>query len=146
VERGVTPYLVVRAGGGQYGLPLADVREVLEVHEVVAVPGAHPAVRGVSPVHGRLIPRVDLGALLAGKAPQGGGAMAPTIVVVQGGERTVAFEVDEVDLAMQDDVLPLPATWEGPGAASAARHGDALIPLLEVGVLLARLEAAPGAG
>lgn len=139
----MTAYLMVRAGGAPYGLPLADVLEVLEAPEVVRVPGAHSAVRGVSPVHGRLLPRVDLAALLAGRSPE---TDAPsTIVVVRGTGRTVAFEVDEVDLAMQDDVLPLPDAWEGPSAVGAARHGGQLVPLLDVGVLLARLEAVPGA-
>ena len=134
-------YLLVRAGGTPYGLPLADVLEVLEAPGVVPVPGAHPAVRGVSPVHGRLLPRVDLGALLTGRGPDGGAP--PTIVVVRGAGRTVAFEVEDVDLAMQDAVLPLPDAWEGPSAVGAARHGEELVPLLEVGGLLARLDTPP---
>jgi chemotaxis signal transduction protein len=138
----MTAYLVVRAGGAPYGLPLGDVLEVLEAPDVVRVPGAHPSVRGVSPVHGRLLPRVDLAALLAGRQPVEGAP--PTLVVVHGAVRTVAFEVEDVDLAMQDDVLPLPAAWEGPSAVGAARHGDELVPLLAVGVLLARLEAPAG--
>ena len=138
----MTAYLVVDAGGGRFGLPLGDVLEVLEVPEVVPVPASHPSVRGVSPVHGRLLPRVDLAALLAGRPPAAGGPA--TIVVVRAAGRTVALEVDEVDLAMQDDVLPLPAAWEGPSAAGAARHGDQLVPLLEVGALLARLETSAG--
>jgi purine-binding chemotaxis protein CheW len=132
---------MVRAGGAAYGLPLADVLEVLEAPEVVPAPGAHPALRGVSPLHGRLVPRVDLAALLASRARDGG--VPPTLVVVQGGGRTVAFEVEDVDLAMQDDVLPLPDAWDGPSAVAAARHGDQLVPLLDVGGLLARLETPP---
>ena len=64
------------------------------------------------------------------------------VVCVAG--RMVAFEVDDVDLATQDDVLPLPDAWEGPSAVGAARHGDELVPLLEVGGLLARLDTLPG--
>jgi chemotaxis signal transduction protein len=139
----MTAYLLVRAGGAPYGLPLGDVLEVLEAPAVVRVPGVHPSVRGVTPVHGRLLPRVDLAALLG--RPQPDDAAPPTLVVVRGAGRTVAFEVEDVDLAMQDDVLPLPAAWEGPNAVGAARHGEELVPLLEVGVLLARLETAAGA-
>ncbi len=138
----MTAYLVVAAGGGRFGLPLTDVVEVLEEPQVVPVPAAHPSVRGVSPVHGRLLPRVDLAALLAGRTPEGGAL--PTIVVVRAAGRTAALEVDDVDLATQDEVLPVPAAWEGPSALGAARHGDELVPLLEVGVLLARLEILPG--
>jgi chemotaxis signal transduction protein len=101
-------------------------------------------VRGVTPVHGRLLPRVDLAALLGHRQPDEG--PPPTLVVVHGAGRTVAFEVEDVDLAMQDDVVPLPAAWEGPHAVGAARHGDELVPLLEVGVLLARLDTPAGTG
>lgn len=133
-------YLVVRSGTGRYGVPLADVVEVLDVGDVVLVPGTHPAVRGVSAVHGRLMPRVHLQALVQGGArPQ---PAAPTIVVARGAGLAVAFEVDEVDLAAEGEVLPLPSEWNGPSAIGVARHQGDLVPLLDVSALVARLNAA----
>jgi chemotaxis signal transduction protein len=133
----VTSYLLVRSGQGRYGVPLRDVVEVLDAGEVAAVPAAHPAVRGVSAVHGRLLARVHLEGLLAGHA--GPSVAPPTLVIAGAGGRSVAFEVDDVDLATEQDVLPLPATWDGPSAIGVARHEGDLIPLLDVSALLARL-------
>ena len=103
----MSAYLLVRSGSTRYGVPLVDVVEVAEVAEVVRVPGAHPAMRGVSPVRGRLLPRVHLDGLLRGQA---GPAVPPTTVIVAGpAERRVAFEVDEVDLETHGEVLPVPS-------------------------------------
>gem|GEM_PF-427301 len=140
----MTAYLLVRSGRGRYGVPLADVVEVADVDEVVRVPGAHPALRGVSPVRGRLLPRVHLDGLLRGQA---GPPERPSTVIVAGpAERRVAFEVDEVDLETHGEVLPVPPEWEGPSAVGVARHEGGMVPVLDVRALVARLEAGrPGA-
>ncbi len=133
----MTSYLLVRSGRARYGVPLECVVEVMDAGEVARVPAAHPAVRGVSVVRGRLLPRVHLEGLLQGQA---GPAEAPPTVVVAGtGGRSVAFEVDEVDLAPQGELLPLPAEWHGPSAIGVAQHEGVLIPVLDVPALLARL-------
>lgn len=139
----MTSYLVVRSGRGRYGMPLGDVVEVVDAADVVAVPGAHPAVRGVSPVGGRLLPRVHLEGLLRGQP--GPVEAPPTLVIAGGGGRPVAFEVDEVDLASGEEILPLPAEWEGPAAVGVARHEGEMVPVLDVRALVARLGGA-GAG
>lgn len=138
----MTAYLLVRSGPARYGVPLADVVEVVDAMEVVRVPGAHPAVRGVSPVRGRLLPRVHLDGLLKGQA--GPADPPPTLIVAGRAERSVAFEVDEVDLQAQGDILPLPAEWEGPSAIGVARHGGEMVPVLDVRALVARLGAMGG--
>lgn len=133
----MTAYLLVRSGQACYGLPLEWVLEVTDAGEVARVPAAHPSVRGVSALRGRLVPRVHLAGLLQGRA---GPAEAPPTVVIAGtGDRAVAFEVDDVDLAPQSEVLPLPAEWHGPSAIGVARHEGDLIPVLDVPTLLARL-------
>ncbi|OGU13477.1 MAG: hypothetical protein A3K13_14185 [Gemmatimonadetes bacterium RIFCSPLOWO2_12_FULL_68_9] len=139
----MTSYLLVRSGRARYGVPLVDVIEVMEAGEVLFVPAAHPAVRGVSAVRGRLLPRVHLEGLLKGHA--GPAVAPPTLVVAGAGGRSVAFEVDEVDLAAQGEVLPLPAEWNGPSAIGVAHHEGDLIPVLDLGALLTRL-APTGAG
>lgn len=135
----MTAYLLVRSGRARYGMPLGDVVEVAEVDEVVRVPGRHPAMRGVSPVRGRLLPRVHLDGLLRGQA---GPAEAPSTLVVAGpAERRVAFEVDEVDIEPHGEILPVPSEWEGPGALGVARYPDGMVPVLDVRALVARLDA-----
>ncbi len=51
-------YLLVRVDGKAYGLPLARVREVGDLTEVLDVPRALRAMRGVTPLRGRLVPVV----------------------------------------------------------------------------------------
>ncbi|MBI2071807.1 MAG: chemotaxis protein CheW [Gemmatimonadetes bacterium] len=133
----MTSYLLVRSGRARYGVPLSEVVEVMDAAEVVVVPAAHPAVRGLSAVRGRLLPRVHLEGLVTGQARPA--VAPPTLVVAGAGGRSVAFEVDEVDLAAQGQVLPLPAEWTGPSAIGVAQHDGDLIPVLDVQALLARL-------
>src|SRR6266481_4449077 len=62
-------YLLVRVEGKAYGLPLARVLEVGDLAEVLDVPRALPAMRGLTPLRGRLVPVVHLGALLGERTP-----------------------------------------------------------------------------
>ena len=133
----MTSYLLVRVGQARYGVPLSCVVEVLDASDVARVPASHPAVRGVSSVRGRLLPRVHLEGLLQGRA--GPAEAPPTVVIARTGGRSVAFEVDEVDLAPQGEILPVPAEWHGPSAIGVANHEGDLIPVLDVPALLARL-------
>src|SRR5947209_18042864 len=66
VSRG---YLLVRVEGKAYGLPLARVLEVGDLAEVLDVPRALPAMRGLTPLRGRLVPVVHLVALLGERTP-----------------------------------------------------------------------------
>jgi hypothetical protein len=61
------------------------------------------------------------------------------LVIADAGGRSVAFEVDDVDLATAPELLPLPATWDGPSAIGVARHDGDLVPVLDVSALIARL-------
>src|SRR2546422_6560155 len=63
-------YLLVRVEGKAYGLPLARVLEVGDLAEVLDVPRALPAMRGLTPLRGRLVPVVHLGALLGERTPR----------------------------------------------------------------------------
>src|SRR5438132_8003954 len=62
-------YLLVRVDGKPYGLPLGRVLEVGDLGEVFDVPRALAAVRGVTPLRGRLVPLIHLGALLGERTP-----------------------------------------------------------------------------
>src|SRR5438105_3298652 len=80
VSRG---YLLVRVEGRAYGLPLARVLEVSDLAEVLDVPRALPAMRGLTPVRGRLVPVVHLGALMSDRVPPA--ERGRTAVLVQSG-------------------------------------------------------------
>src|SRR2546423_15547076 len=76
-------YLLVRAEGKSYGLPVGRVLEVGDATEVLDVPRALPAVRGLTPLRGRLVPLIHLGAFLAGRAAPSETRTGCTIVLVE---------------------------------------------------------------
>ena len=131
-------YLLVRAEGKSYGLPVAKVLEVGDAQEVLDVPRSMPAVRGLTPLRGRLVPLIHLGAFLAGRAApaEAGG----TVVLVElGGGRQVAFEVDDADAVVREPSLPVPRGQTLPWAVGVAEHGGALVPILDLDALGDRL-------
>src|SRR5213596_1180070 len=88
-------YLLVRSAGRTYGLPVGRVLEVGDASEVLTVPRKLPAVYGLTPLRGRLVPLIHLGALLSGTAaPAEPVAGVRTVVLVEigggagGGART----------------------------------------------------------
>lgn len=135
-------YLLVRVDGKPYGLPVGRVLEVADAGEVLDVPRAVPAVRGLTPLRGRLVPLVHLGAFLNGRAapPDERGR---TVVLVELGQRQVAFEVDDADAVIRERALPVPGEggqslpWAA-GVGVAAADG-ALVPILDLDALGDRL-------
>src|SRR5258708_5696351 len=103
-------YLLVRSEGKSYGLPVARVLEVGDATEALAIPRTLPAVRGLTPLRGRLVPLIHLGALLKGsEAPQAAGTAVRTVVLVELGAsgRQVAFEVDDADAVVREEPVPV---------------------------------------
>src|SRR3989442_8886937 len=121
VSRG---YLLVRVDGKAYGLPLARVLEVGDLAEVLDVPRALPAMRGLTPLRGHLVPVVHLGALLGERTPPPERGRAAVLVTLGAGEgtRQVAVEVDDVDDVVREPVLPVPPGAALPLAAGVARR------------------------
>ena len=136
-------YLLVRADGKTYGLPVARVLEVGDATEVLHIPRKLPAVRGLTPLRGRLIPLIHLGAFLTGSdappaAPAAASAPAVrTVVLVElgAGGRQVAFEVDEADAVVREEPLPVPRGQTLPWAAGVAAQAGVLIPILDLDAL-----------
>ena len=62
-------YLLVQVEGASYGLPLEPVLQVDDIGEVLEVPTVLPAMRGLTPLNGRLVPLIHLGALLGNREP-----------------------------------------------------------------------------
>jgi chemotaxis signal transduction protein len=130
-------YLLVRAGGKTYGLPVARVLEVGDATEVLAIPRKLPAVRGLTPLRGRLVPLIHLGAFLAGNEAPPVTPAAATVVLVELGAsgRQVAFEVDDADAVVREQPLPVPRGQTLPWAGGVAEHGDGLVPILDLDAL-----------
>src|SRR2546427_654378 len=131
---GMSPgYLLVRAEGKPYGLPLGRVLEVGDLGEVLEVPRALQAMRGLTPLRGRLVPLVHLGALLGERPPPA--ERGHTAVLVALGERSVAFEVDDADDVVREAMLPVPGGESLPWAAGVARRMGTLVPILDLDAL-----------
>ncbi len=130
-------YLLVRVDGKHYGLPLARVLEVGDLGEVLDVPRALAAVRGVTPLRGRLVPLVHLGALLGERPPPAERGRAAVLVQLGAGEglRQVALEVDDADDVVRETALPVPPGESLPWAAGVARRRGALVPILDLDAL-----------
>ena len=132
-------YLLVRVDGKAYGLPLARVLEVGDLGEVLAVPRALPAMRGLTPLRGRLVPVVHLGALLGERAPPTERGRATVLVElgIGGGDasRQVAFEVDDADDVVREPALPVPHGESLPWASGVARRRGTLVPILDLEAL-----------
>ncbi|KQP08729.1 hypothetical protein ASF28_20425 [Methylobacterium sp. Leaf99] len=89
------PFLVCTCGADRYGLPLAQVAQVLAARPVTAVPGAPAALLGVIALSGRVVSLLGLArALGRADAVQSG---AGHVVVLRGGAATVALAVDRVE-------------------------------------------------
>jgi chemotaxis signal transduction protein len=126
-------WLLVRAGGRRVGLALDQVVEVLDLGPVFPVPSTDPSVRGVTTSRGRIVPLVHLASLLEGGAgPASGGG---TAVMVRLGGRRLCIEVDDAEAVLREPGLPVPPDVSLPFAVAVARHGDGVVPLLDLTAL-----------
>jgi len=129
----VKGYLLVRAEGRAYGLPVGRVLEVADAGKVLDVPRSLPAVRGMTPLRGRLVPLIHLGAFLSGRTPPA--ELGRTIVLVELRGRQVAFEVDDADAVVREHAMPVPRGQSLPWAAGVAEQNGALVPILDLEAL-----------
>ena len=88
-------WLVFRLGESSFGLPIADIREVMRVGPITRVPQAPFAVAGVTDLRGRVIPVVDLGVRFDLEAVQVG--EQSRIVVLDAEGRLIGLLVDAVE-------------------------------------------------
>jgi chemotaxis signal transduction protein len=134
----VSDCLIARAGEREVAIPIEAVDEVVALDAALAAPGVVPAVRGVVPVRGRLVPLAHLGALLRGGAPPA--AMAPVGIALTVRARRVVLEVDGSPDLCDAAAEPLPPGWHGRWATATVRRAGALIPVLDVDWLADRLD------
>ena len=126
-------FLLVRAERRAYGLPLDRVVEVADLTEVLEVPRAEVAMRGLTPLRGRLVPLLHLAALLGQRTPPVERGRAVVLVELHG--RLVAFEVDDAEAVVREAALPLPEGESLPWATGVAPRQDGLVPILDLDAL-----------
>ena len=133
---GTREFVVFVLGGGEYGLPIADVREIVRYTPPRSMPGTRPGVLGLVQVHGRLLDVVDVRATLGLDAD----AEPRELVVVEHDGRAVAMPVEAIRQVVS--VAP-DALREPPDASAAVEVVAALDDRL---VLVLRSEAVVGPG
>ena len=130
-------YLLVRSQGAPYGLPLDSVLEVADEPHVVPVPATGPAVRGVAEIRGKVVPVVNLHAILRDDPPSGD--FSGTVVLVVQADAMIAIEVDDAEEVVRDPGLPVPTGRNLPWASSIAEGRGELVPIVNVSILGSRL-------
>jgi len=125
--------LVFEVDGRRYGLPAAEVRELLRAVSIVPLPLTGSAIEGVVNLRGRVIPVLDLRARLGLPAR----AVVPSdhMIVAQSEGGLVAMRVDRaLDLVRLDAEA---TAAEGTDGMRVARLADGLAPLLDLRTVLA---------
>ena len=121
-------HVIFRVEKERYALPLASVREVLLLPDIVSrVPRAPPAVRGVINLRGRVVTVVELRPLLG--LPEAGG-QSQKVVLLDRGRRDLGLLVTEVD-----GIEPIEKVSQAPGQQVAAIRGVARLKGLAVTLL-----------
>lgn len=129
--------LLVRSAGNRYGLPLEHLVEVVDAAAVFPVPAAEPALRGLMPARGRLLPLVHLAAFVGGTAaPEPPGDVA---VLVRAGGRELCLELDEAETVLTAELVTSRGETRTHWSTGVIRDDTGLVPLLDVPGLVARL-------
>jgi purine-binding chemotaxis protein CheW len=118
--------ICVEVAGSAYGIPVAEVQEVLGYRAPTRVFHAPSALAGITSLRGEVLPIIDLANLLDATAETRIDALEPRVVVVRelgGGRRRAGLKVDAL-LGLRD--AP-PGGHGGVPAAIAARLGDLVL-------------------
>jgi purine-binding chemotaxis protein CheW len=112
--------LIFEVGGRRFGLPAAELREIVRVVALTSLPGVPASIEGVINVRGDLVPVIDLRRALG--LPARGVALADHLVVLRLDSAPVALRVDRA--------LEL-RTEETGGERRLVRLEDGLVPVLD---------------
>jgi purine-binding chemotaxis protein CheW len=135
--------VVFELGGRLYGLPAADVRELVRAVAVVPLPRAPAVVKGVIDLRGRVVPVLDVRRRFG--LPAREVDPADHFVVARAGERLLALHVDRATDLVEVGAADL-ADARGlvPGAeyvAWVARGPHDLVLVHDLATFLSRAEA-----
>ncbi len=108
-------HVVVRMGGGRYGLCAPDVAEVVPVPAVTRLPGVPTWIVGIANWRGRVLPLVDLRPLI-------GLAVTP----LPSSARVVVLAVDDLEVGVLAEAVAglAPVALPLPPLPATVRHAD----------------------
>lgn len=121
-------HVVFRLERDRYALPLSAIREVVVAPEqYTRVPRAPPSVRGVMNLRGRVVPVVDLKALLAVTTP----STTPLgkVVLLDRGRRELGLLITDVDGI--ESIEKVAGARSSPTVRGLARVGALAITVLD---------------
>ena len=128
-----------RVGQQSYALPISDVREIVRLPEITAVPQSPAHVAGVMNLRGRILPVVDLRKRF-GHAPES--SLRNRVLVVALESKLIGLLVDaasEVLKIMPSEIEPSPELFGQSSeryVTGVAKHMGRLVILLDPGKLL----------
>ena len=133
------PCLLVRVGDRWCGLRAEDVSDVVAPEAVTRVPSQPKHVLGVSLVHGRLVPVIDIGPLMPDMEASLESRFGRRMAVVTHGDTEIGILADDAK-----GVIELPVPEHDPAAAAGrpafirgeVRWRDQLVCLLDVVALI----------
>lgn len=136
--------LVFEVAGQRYGLPSADVRELVRAVAITPLPDAPAVIEGVVNVRGRVLPVLDVRARF--RLPSKSLDPSDHFIVASAGPRGVILRVDRAThLALIDDSsLQQPQTLgpSVPYVAGVAKLADGLVLIHDLTTFLSAAEAA----
>jgi purine-binding chemotaxis protein CheW len=138
--------VVVRLGSGRFAVALASVAEVGRVPTVTRIPGAPEWLAGVANWRGRLLPVLDLRALLGAERTPLGSAARLLVVVDDGVSAGMVVDGVEGTGGLGAQVDEFPAALAGPGAAllrGQVPRDDGPVAVIDPGAVLRLRETLP---
>ncbi len=128
--------LVFGVGEVLLGLDSDRVQRVQRVPVLTDVPLAQGALRGIAVMEGRIVPVLDMGALL-GLPPVEADRADARLVAVQVGEETVGFLVDRIEQTLEVSDADLePVDDQLKGVIGVVAHGGRPVQVLAPEALL----------
>jgi purine-binding chemotaxis protein CheW len=136
--------LVFEVEGQRYGLPTADVRELVRAVTITPLPNAPAVIEGVVNVRGRVLPVLDMRARF--RLPTRPLDPSDHFIVASAGPRGVILHVDgATHLALLDEASVQPSESLGPSAtyvAGVAKLEDGMVLIHDLATFLSAAEAA----
>jgi purine-binding chemotaxis protein CheW len=136
--------LVFQVQGQWYGLPTADVRELVRAVAITPLPNAPSVIEGVVNVRGQVLPVLDVRARF--RLPAKPLDPSDHFIVASAGARGVILRVDRAShLALIDEASVQSPQTLGPGGtyvAGVAKLPDGLVLIHDVATFLSAAEAA----
>jgi len=143
-------FLSFRLLDEEYAASIMDVREILTIRSLTAVPRAPKEVLGVVSKRGIVLPVIDLATSLGLRAPDRRLRPSQRVLVVGDGDRVCGLRVDSVSEVIRLQTSQIEAVPASLGQRNAGlllglgRTEDAMYILLDVDAVLDALSVAAG--